>query len=478
MAQVITRFAPSPTGHLHIGGARTALYSYLWAKHNHGKFLLRIEDTDQARYHPEAEASIYEGLRWLGIDWEEPVIKQSTRTHEYRQQAETLVKRGTAYYCFCTPERLELMRQIQRTKGRAPKYDKTCLRLTNAELQHKLDQHESYVIRLNVPDSGTITIDDAVRGRIEFACSELDDQILLKSDGFPTYHLANVVDDHASNITHVIRGEEWIPSTPKHVLLYQACGWTPPVFAHLSLFIKKGGGKLSKREGATGLLEYKSLGYLPQAVVNFIALLGWNPKTSQEIFSLAELIQAFDLQHINHANPIFDTEKLDWFNGQYIRQLPLAELITYCQPYLPAAPIDYISQIVALEQDRLKKFSDITANSTFFFTDQLTYEANLLLWKKTTAANTAHYLQLLLEQLQQLTTWQATNLEHTIITWIQQHQLHNGDILWPWRVALTGVKASPPPFAVAAILGKDRTLARVQQAINLLSSYYEMDHTS
>lgn len=468
MSKVRTRFAPSPTGNLHIGGARTALYSYLWAKKNGGDFLLRIEDTDRTRYQAGAEENIYAGLRWLGLQWDEEVVKQSTRTTVYREQAEQLIQSGQAYYCFCTTERLDLMREIQQKKGRAPKYDKTCLHLAAAEVQTKLAQGEPHVIRLKIEPTGTVRINDLVRGVIEFQCAELDDQILLKSDGFPTYHLAVVVDDHAAGITHVIRGEEWIPSTPKHVLLYQAFGWEPPIFAHLSLFMNKGGGKLSKREGATALLEYRKLGYLPEAVVNFIAFLGWNPKTTAEFFTLAELTKVFDLTQVNTANPIFDTEKLDWYNGHYIRQLSPEALLQHCKPFLPDSADAYLQKIVLLEQERLKKLSDITALTDFFFQEKLSYDPNLLVWKKSTPANTKQYLTQLVTKLSDYDDWSAQHLETSLLQWIQVQEWGNGDVLWPMRVALSGKKASPPPFAIAAILGKERTLARIQLAINLL----------
>jgi glutamyl-tRNA synthetase len=469
MATVRTRFAPSPTGNLHIGGARTALYSYLWAKKNNGQFFLRIEDTDRTRYQAGAEQSIYEGLQWIGLSWEDHVIKQSTRTEVYRQHAQQLVQAGKAYYCFCTAERLDLMREIQQKKGRAPKYDKTCLHLSADEIQTKLDHNEPHVIRLNIPAEGSVRVNDLVRGAIDFKCEELDDQILLKSDGYPTYHLAVVVDDHELDITHVIRGEEWIPSTPKHVLLYQAFGWEAPTFAHLSLFINKGGGKLSKREGATSLLEYRNQGYLPEAVVNFIAFLGWNPKSTEEFFSIDQLAEVFELTQINTANPIFDTEKLDWYNGQYIRKLPIETLVQLCQPYLPTAELEYLKAVVGLEQDRLKKLTDIKELTSFFFTDELNYDSSLLVWKKSTPELTKQSLEKLVGFIETVGDWTAASLETAVLSWIQSQGLQNGDVLWPMRAALSGQKASPPPFAIAAVLGKTRTVQRLQLALARLS---------
>lgn len=465
---VKTRFAPSPTGPLHIGGARTALYSYLWAKKNKGEFLLRIEDTDRARYQPEAESTITKGLEWLSLQWDGPTVKQSERLNRYKKIAEELVLQQKAYYCFCTEERLELMRTVQRKKGRAPKYDRECLRLGESIIAKKLNDGEPHVLRLRIPGDEQIKFVDLIRGQIAFNSSELDDQILLKSDGFPTYHLANVVDDHDSNITHVIRGEEWIPSTPKHVLLYAALGWEPPQFAHLSLFVNKGGGKLSKREGAQSILDYKRLGYLPEAVVNFIAFLGWNPKTEKEFFTLEELVEHFDLRDVNIANPIFDTTKLDWYNGHYIRKLPLESLVDLCTPYLPKAEPAYLKNIVALERERLKKIADITEAADYFFVERVPLELALLRWKTNTNEITKEHLKRLVSFLQSLDSWSKDSLENALLAWIQKEGLSNGDILWPMRVALTGKRASPSPFEVAAVLGKEKTLSRIQDAVNVL----------
>lgn len=470
MTKVVTRFAPSPTGNLHIGGARTALYAFLWAKKNGGEFILRIEDTDQTRYQPDAEESIFKGLEWLGIKWDpQRVVRQSERTDVYREKARELVAAKQAYYCFCSPERLETMRQIQRKKNRAPKYDKTCLRLSENEVAEKLLADESHVIRLNIPEEGSVIIEDLVRGKIEFQNKELDDQILLKSDNYPTYHLANIIDDHEAGITHVIRGEEWIPSTPKHILLYEAFGWEAPQFAHLSLFIKKGGGKLSKREGATSLLEYKKLGYLPAAVINFIAFLGWNPKSQQEIFSMEDLISQFELSNINTANPIFDTEKLDWYNSQYIRKLDLDQLLNYCRQYFPSdQPAEYLKAILSLEQARLKKFPDISELTDFFFNDDLKYDVSLLPWKQSTPNETRTYLEQVLVELGNIADWSKDNIEQIILAWIKAKEYGNGDVLWPLRYALTAKKASPSPFEVAGVLGKEKTLERIQNALAVL----------
>ena len=473
MSKVVTRFAPSPTGDLHIGGARTALFNYLWAKKNNGKFILRVEDTDQARYQPESEKSFLEGLKWLGLDWDEGPIKQSDRFDVYKKYAEQLIKEDKAYYCFCTPDRLNTMRELQQKKSRAPKYDGTCKKLSQDEIKAKMDAKEPYTVRLKVPEQGSVSIDDLVRGKINFQCNELDDQVLLKSDGFPTYHLANVIDDHEMGVTHVIRGEEWIPSTPKHILLYQAFDWDTPKFAHLSLFIKKGGGKLSKREGATSLLTYKEEGYLAEAVNNFMAFLGWSPKDEREFFSLEELIKEFDLTKINKANPIFDTDKLDFINGHYLRKKSLDEFTNLALPYIDEKykkDKNYLKQILSLEQERIKRLSDVNNLISYFFTDKLDYDKDLLIWKKESTEKIKNNLSILLNELKNIEeeNWEIKKLEKFVIDWIKEQGLSNGEVLWPMRASLTGVKASPSPFEVAGTLGKEKSLQRIQKAIDLL----------
>ncbi|MFH0819192.1 MAG: glutamate--tRNA ligase [Patescibacteria group bacterium] len=470
---VVTRFAPSPTGNLHIGGARTALFNYLWAKKNNGKFILRIEDTDRTRYDAQSEQSIMEGLKWLGLSWDEGPIKQSDRFEIYKKYASQLVEQGKAYYCFCTPEHLDMMRQIQMQKNRAPRYDGSCRKLTTSEIQEKLNNNKKFVIRLKVPEQGMIIINDLVRGEINFQCADVDDQVLIKSDGFPTYHLANVVDDHEMGITHVIRGEEWIPSTPKHILLYQAFGWQPPQFAHLSLFINKGGGKMSKREGAVSLLNYRDQGYLPEAVNNFMAFLGWNPKNEKEFFNLTELISEFDLHKIHKANPIFDIQKLDFYNGYYLRKKNIDEFYDLAKPYLNSEYTrdeKYIKQILSLEQERVKKLTDLNDMIGYFFTDSLQYDKTMLIWKKEAPEKIKDNLIKLATALQKIneSDWYKEKIESTILNWIQQNNYSNGEILWPMRVSLTGLKASPSPFEVSSVLKKEKSIARIQTAINLL----------
>ncbi|MFH1781740.1 MAG: glutamate--tRNA ligase [Patescibacteria group bacterium] len=477
--QIITRFAPSPTGYLHIGGARTALFSYLWAKKNGGKFILRIEDTDRARYVEDAEDSIIKGLEWLGLEWDDGPYHQSERLEKYNEAAKRLVDDGKAYYCFCSQDRLKEMREEQIKNKQAPKYDKTCCSLAKEEVEERLKNKEKHVIRLNVPQDGRVEFHDEVRGNIKIENKDIDDQVLVKSDGFPTYHLAVVVDDNDMGVNYVIRGEEWLPSTPKHILLYEALGYEMPKFAHLSLFIKKGGGKLSKREGATSLLNYRDQGYLPEAVTNFIAFLGWNPKDTREIFSLKDLEKEFDLKNVNKANPIFDTDKLDYLNGLYIRNLELDEFVKLAMPYLEngiksdlMADEEYVKNIMALEQERVKRLDEVGEMVKFFFVenDKLDYEASLLVWKKSTPEETKNNLEKLINKLKEVDEmqWDRGQLEEIIINWNKEQGLGNGDVLWPMRAALSGEKASPSPFEIADVLGKEKTLIRLQNASSML----------
>jgi len=481
-----TRFAPSPTGDLHIGGLRTALFAYLFAKKNNGQFFLRIEDTDQDRYKEGSVESILEGLKWAGLKYDNEIIYQSKRTEVYQKYAAELIEKGHAYYCFCTPEDLEKMRTEQSADGQtATRYDRRCLKLSKEAVAEKLKSQIPHVIRLNVgaihelplqQNGGIISFNDLVRGKIEFNLKDIDDQVLLKSDGFPTYHLANVVDDHEMEITHVIRAEEWLPSTPKHIILYNMFGWQIPKFAHLSMILAPDKSKLSKRHGATSVLEFKNLGYLPEAVVNYIALLGWNPGTEQEIFSLKELKQAFDLEKVNKAGAIFDIEKLNWLNGYYIRQKNLDELTELCLPYLNTentenkktqkTQSEYLKKVVALEQERLKKISDIGERTKYFF-QRPEFDPKMLIWRKSTLADAKEKLQFLAAELEKVPdeNWTRSALEQFIKGLIEAEKFDTGAVLWPMRVALSGQEKSPSPFEIAEVLGKEEGLDRIKIAI-------------
>ncbi len=473
MKKVITRFAPSPTGYLHVGGLRTALYNFLFAKHNQGKFLLRIEDTDQSRLVKGADKEIMKILKEFGLKYDNKPIYQSSRLKIYKKYAEQLVAQGKAYYCFCPPERLAKIKAEQIQQKKAPKYDKACCQLTTEEISKKLKAKIPHVIRLNVPVDKEIKWRDIIRDEVKFNSSDIDDQVLLKSDGFPTYHLANVIDDHEMNVTHVIRGEEWLSSTPKHLLLYQFFGWQPPEFAHQSLLLNPDRSKLSKRQGDVAVSEYLAKGYLKEALINFLATIGWSAAagSEQEIYSLKELIKKFDLTRVNKSGAVFDLEKLDWLNGYYIRQMNIKDLIKACEKYLKKVKdTKLLAKIIQVEQERLKKLSDISENTEFFYKD-INYKPELLVWKKSNKDKTLENLVKLEDFIIILDNQDFTKiktLEAKIMPWIKKENYGVGDMLWPMRVALSGLQNSPSPFEIAWVLGKEETLKRINQAQNKL----------
>ncbi|MFH1426676.1 MAG: glutamate--tRNA ligase [Candidatus Kerfeldbacteria bacterium] len=490
---VRTRFAPSPTGEPHIGNIRSALYAYLWARKNGGSFILRIEDTDAARTVKGSLDAILDGLTWLGIDWDEGPIKggdygpyiQSERIDIYKEHIDQLVKGGAAYYCFCSKEELDELRTKQQECHEAPKYDKRCNKLAEDEVKRRLKNGDEHTVRLSVPDEGEIVVKDRVRGDVTFNAKDIDDQVLLKSDGFPTYHLANVVDDHLMGVTHIIRGEEWLPSTPKHILLYQAFGWDVPEWVHLSLFLSSKGGKMSKRQGEMSLLSFRDKGYLPEAIVNFIALLGWNPKTTEELFTLEQLEQRFDIAQINAPNPVFDTDKLDWMNQQYLQKLDRYDILRRIKS-LSEMESDYRGTYEAFLQwfgdfddnkqesvihylkERSKTLLDV-ANS-YEILHMPDYEGDKLIWKKSDKNGTIEALKGIYQLLEKVDSseYVAVSLEKSILEWISDNGLKNGDVLWPTRLALSGMEKSPPPFELAEILGKEESLNRIEQAIEKL----------
>jgi len=470
MNKIRTRFAPSPTGYLHVGGLRTALYNYLFAKKYNGNFLLRIEDTDRARFVKDADKQLIKILKLFELKYDNKPVYQSKRLEIYKKFAEQLVKEGKAYYCFCTPERLTKMREEQIANKKPPMYDGTCRDLSKEEIEQNLSSGKSCVIRLRVPLNKIINFTDLIRGEVSFNSETIDDQVLLKSDGYPTYHLANVVDDHEMEITHVIRGEEWLPSTPKHILLYEAFGWEKPAFAHLPLLLNPDRTKLSKRQGDVAVEDYLKNGYLSDALLNFIALLGWNPGegSTKEIYNLNELMKEFDLNRINKAGAVMDIEKLNWINGLYIRKLKVKELAKLCKPYLKQIKnIKLIEKIVSVEQERLKKLSDIAQNTSFFSDKKIDYDANLLIWKKSNKDATLENLVKLEDyiiNLKETDFKTVKNLEEKITGWLKQNNYGVGDYLWPMRVALSGLQNSPSPFEIAWVLGKKITLKRINEA--------------
>jgi glutamyl-tRNA synthetase len=481
------RFAPSPTGFMHVGGLRTALYNYLFARQTKGVFVLRIEDTDRTRLIKGAAKQIIQTMHWSGIDYDEGPEKdgdfspyiQSERLEIYKKYAEELVEKGKAYYCFCDPVRLKTIKHAQIQAGKPSRYDRHCRDLKWEEVVEKLKK-KPYVIRLKIPDHQQIKFQDIIRGEVVVNSDELDDQILLKSDGYPTYHLANVVDDYLMKITHVIRGEDWLPSTPKHVLLYQAFGWDLPEFAHLPLLLNTDRSKLSKRDCCVAVEDYMEQGYLPEAMLNFIALLGWNPGNEDEIFSLNQLIKRFDLRKVHKAGAVFDLEKLNWISGKYIREMKLEDLTHECKPYLESylkkignktekdlINDRYFKSVVKLFQERLTKISDITQDVDYFFLKELDYDAKLLVFKKSDQKKTRLGLQKALEVLEKLSDeqWNQTALNDILQKICEANKLKPGDVFWPIRTALSGVEASPSPAELLAVLGKNRSLKRIKTAL-------------
>ncbi|MDO8560416.1 MAG: glutamate--tRNA ligase [bacterium] len=473
MTNVRTRFSPSPTGKLHIGGLRTALYNFLYARQQQGEFLLRIEDTDRTRLVPGAVDNIIQNLRWAGLTFDQEPVTQSERLPLYRRYAEQLLASGHAYRCTCTAERLESLRRDQEAKKLPMRYDGRCRALTGTPPAAAVPS----VIRFAMPQLGTIACDDLIRGRILFNAATLDDQILVKTDGFPTYHLASVVDDHEMKITHVIRGEEWLPSMPKHILLYQALGWTPPTFAHLPLLLNPDRSKLSKRTGDVAVDEYREAGYLPEALLNFVALLGWNPGTEQEVFSLQDLIEKFSFERVNKSGAVFNRDKLDWINGWYLRHLPTDQLVALAHPVLqaagllkPSTPQDFVQRVVALEQSRLKRLGELPPLVQYFF-DEPALDPAMLPWRSQTAADCKTTLLAIASLLEGLPNdrFTANELQIEVKKMMEERKWGNGETLWPLRVALSGRRASPGPFEILPVLGKTTAVARLKRAAQSLS---------
>lgn len=480
-----TRFPPSPTGFLHIGSLRTALFAYLAAKKAGGTFLLRIEDTDRERFVEGSIKNILEILEWANIKVDEGVVLeedkiggrgesgpyiQSERTDIYLEKIQELLNNDKAYYCFCSKERLGELRKLQELNKEATGYDGHCRKLVKEDVEERLKKKEAYVVRLKMPTEGETILNDIVRGRVEFKNSLIDDQVLLKSDGFPTYHLAVVVDDYLMGVTDVIRGEDWLSSTPKHIVLYEAFGWAMPSYAHLPLLVNEQKAKLSKRHGDVSVEDFKEKGYLPEALVNFVAFLGWNPGGEKEIFSLAELEKEFDLTRVGKAAAVFNREKLSWYNKQYIMEMTPAELAKRSESFFNNAGINVdnvrLDMVVALEQGRASTLLEIVENTGFIFADKLDYEPELLVWKKSTAQDAKDKLTELFEVLNSLEgEWSKESIEHKVFSWLEERGYGKGEVLWPMRVALSGLKNSPGPTEIAGVLGKENVLGRVKAGI-------------
>jgi glutamyl-tRNA synthetase len=474
------RFAPSPTGYPHLGNIRTALFNWLFARHHDGKFILRIEDTDVARKVEDAVEVILDSLQWLGLNWDEGPYFQSQRLPIYHETARRLVEEDHAYLCYCSPERLETMRQEQAKRKQPPKYDRRCRDLTQHEIIRLQATGITPVIRFKTPLEGETTFYDLIHGPITFKHDTLDDFILLKSDGYPTYHLANIVDDHLMAISHVLRANEWLSSTPRHVLLYQALNWQPPQFAHLPMILGPDRAKLSKRHGATTITEYQKEGYLPDAMVNFLALLGWSLDDRTELLSQEELIKHFSLERVGKTAAIFNKDKLAWMNGVYLRKLNPKKFVQHAMPFLDRdlpksvqRPLNkvYTSQVLSLIQERAKTLAEVPQFADFFFLDELQYDTSLLLSGKLDAQSVAKSITIASQRLKEVATWEAIKLEDILRPLAAELNLGTGKFFGLLRVVATGRTAAPPLFQTMAILGKERCLNRFNKALQRLSTY-------
>lgn len=476
---VRVRFAPSPTGFLHVGGLRTALYNYCFARAHGGRFILRIEDTDRTRFVPGAVEDILDSLSWAGIGHDEgPGVGgaygpyfQSERLEHYRSAVDSLLASGSAYPCFCNEDRLHAMRAQLKERGLSTKYDRACLRLGLGEAAARRAAGEPHVIRLRIPDDPSVKLDDLVRGEVEISSEILDDQVLLKSDGFPTYHLANVVDDHAMEITHVIRGEEWLPSTPKHLLLYRFLGWEAPRFAHLPLLLGTDRSKLSKRQAEVAVSDYRRHGFFPEALVNFVAFLGWNPGDEREIFSVDELVREFRIERVNKSGAIFNLEKLHWFNQQYLQHRPLDETVRELRVLLADRGWDQLSGealegVVRLMRERVTFIAEIPERAAWFFVDPSEYEEATV--KKRWKPESGSLLRAILPELETIDRFEAEVIEDAVSQCAERSGAGKADLIHPLRLACTGVGGGPGLYELMEVLGRETCLRRIVRALEVL----------
>lgn len=481
MSVVRVRYAPSPTGAPHIGNLRTALFNWLWARHNGGKFILRVEDTDQAREVDNGLELIMESLRFLGMNWDEgPDIggeygpyHQSERLAVYKKYADELIDKGAAYYCYCTQEELTQMRKEQEARGEPTRYDRRCRKLTAQERADRQAKGLPRVVRLAVPLEGSTTLPDFVHGDITIPNADVDDQVLMKSDGFPTYHMAVVVDDHLMGITHVMRGDEWISSFPKHILLYNAFGWTPPQFGHMPVVLGPDKKKLSKRHGATSVLQFRDEGYLVEALVNFMALLGWAYDGERELFSPDELIEVFTLDHIHSSPAVFDRAKLDWMNAQHLRSMDAQALTERLHPFLTRAGLtvdaETIRELVPLVRERIKRLDEIAPLVDFMFQDEIEYDPKLLVGNKMTAAQSLDALRAADEVLGTLDSLDdEAKIEHDLRAAAEKLGLKPAQFFGVLRIALTGKSVTPPLAGAMKIMGKPKAMQRIARALEML----------
>jgi len=479
--QIRVRFAPSPTGYLHVGGLRTALYNYLFAKHFGGKFILRIEDTDQSRKVEGAVENLIETLKWSGVDYDEgpdrdggygPYV-QSQRLELYRRYAKELVGNGNAYHCFCTPERLQEVRQKQMAAKLSTSYDRHCRDVSREEAECRIAAGEQCVIRMKIPLDGELSFDDVIRGKVTISHKMIDDQVLVKSDGFPTYHLAVVVDDHLMGITHVIRGEEWLSSVPKHILLYQYFGWDLPVLAHLPLLLNPDKSKLSKRQGDVAVEDYRAKGYLKEAMVNFIAFLGWNPGDEREIFFLNQLVQEFTLERVGKSGAVFNIEKLNWLNQQHIKLKSNEELAHLIKPYFDSVQgtdLDdsYFLKVIGLMKERLIFPKDFVDMSMYFFRDPESFDEAAL--KKYWEPETSSQVKLLADRLESLSEYSHRTIETALRQLAEELTIKPTKLIHPARLALSGKTIGPGLFEMMELLGKETVVRRLRHAVKIFQA--------
>lgn len=488
--QVRVRYAPSPTGYQHVGGVRTALFNYLFARAHNGRFILRIEDTDQERFQEDALEDIYRTFDWLGFHWDEgPDIDgpyapylQSQRSEIYRKYAVQLVASGNAYYCYCSPERLEQLRKGGPEGTKSSGYDRRCRTLSSEEQAEFADRGLTRVTRFKVPLEGSTSFYDELLGNIETVNRDINpDPVLLKSDGLPTYHLANVIDDHLMEISHILRAQEWLPSCSLHTLIYQALEWTPPKFCHLPMVLGEDGQKLSKRHGATRIMEFREQGYLPEALINYIALLGWSFDDSREFFTLKELESVFSVEKLNKAPGVFDYKKLAWFDGNYIRKLSPEKLISLLLPYLQRdglvdddpspEQMGLLSGLVPLVQERLTTLSEVSGLAGFLFKEIEEYNIEDLIPKRSDKEQTLEVLKKVEQILKKFFDYSDEENEKIFRDLAKEMGIKLGDVLLPLRVALTGSRISPPLFESIRLLGQARTLMRIERVIKLFLTY-------
>lgn len=481
--EVRVRYAPSPTGYIHIGNLRTALYNYLYARHTGGKFILRIEDTDQARKVEGAVENLINTMKWAGLDYDEGPEKggeygpyyQSERLDIYKTHIDILLQKKKAYYCFCTADRLAALREEQqKQKLNQTKYDKHCLHLSDDEINANIAKGMPFVVRLNVDPSSTIRFKDDVRGNVEFSGDVVDDQVLIKSDNYPTYHLANVIDDHLMKVTHVIRGEEWLPSTPKHVLLYEAFGWEVPVFAHLPLLLNTDRSKLSKRQGDVAVEDYRKKGFLSEALINFIALLGWTAGDDREFYYINELIESFSLERVNKSGAVFDIEKLNWLNAEHLRRKSDTDLIQMLRDDLKKSKYsendfteDYLLKVIHAMKERVSFVHEFYEKGNYFFEEPVTYEESAV--KKRWKEESPLILKKYAEKISTFESPVKEDFEKALHDTAAEMNVGNGNVIHPLRLAASGVSGGPGIFEILDIIGKEKTINRINRILERLN---------